>query len=141
MKGHYKLSLDGQILISHIHGQWSGTTALRYAEEVRVLVAGLSAPNFAHLLFFDEWELGTPQSQFITERTVSWLVSKGMSVCAEVFSPDHLKEFKLNKTTAGVSGNLSIRRFDKQVDALDWLAARGFERSNNNSIDVRNVIE
>jgi hypothetical protein len=136
MKGHYKLSLDGQILISHIQGQWSGTTALRYAEEVRELVAGISAPNFAHLLCLDDWELGTPQSQFITERTVSWLVSKGMSVCAEVFSSDHLKEFILNKTTAGVKGILSVRRFDKQLDAQDWLAARGFDRNNNNSIDL-----
>ncbi|MFT6896665.1 MAG: hypothetical protein ACJA13_001068 [Paraglaciecola sp.] len=126
MKGQFRVFSQGQIVVSHITGQWSDQTALKYEYAMHELVASLAEREFSHLLFFEDWELSTPDVQPIVERMVDWLVSQGMCCAAEVFSHDPLKEFLLNKVVEEVKGNVFVRRFSCESDALRWLAEQGF---------------
>lgn len=127
IKGQYRVFSDGQIVVSHICGQWSMSTALKYENALRKVVTNIAEDEFAHLLFFEEWGLNTPAAGPILERVIFWCVSQGMCCAAEVFSPDALKEYLLNKLVEEAKDQLVIHRFSSEQDALLWLAEKGFE--------------
>lgn len=126
MIGQFRVTVDGQVIVSHIKGQWSEETALRFEDELHKVVKRLSTPTFAHLLYFDEWELNTPGALPIIERMIAWCISQGMCASAEIFKPDVLKEYLLNKVQEEIKDNVLIRRFDNASDAKYWLSEQGF---------------
>ncbi|MEP1447705.1 MAG: hypothetical protein ABJK37_16495 [Paraglaciecola sp.] len=127
MKGQYRVFSQGKIVVSHISGQWSKSNALEYEDAVHKVITNLGGREFASLLFFEDWGLNTPEAGPIIERIINWCVNQGMCCAAEVFSPDALKEYLLNKLVKEVKSQLVIRRFSSEHEALLWLAEKGFE--------------
>lgn len=127
MAGQYRVFSQGQIVVSHISGQWSKGKALEYEVDVRKVISNLNGREFVGLLFFEDWGLNTPSASPIIERIINWSVNQGMCCAAEVYSPDALKEYLLNKLVEKVKGKIVTRRFSNEDDALLWLAEKGFE--------------
>lgn len=132
--GQYRVFSQGQIVVSHISGQWSRSRVIEYEKVLHQVVTNLGERKFAHLLFFENWGLNTPAAVPILERIIFWCVSQGMCCAAEVFSPDALKEYLLNKLVEEVKEQLVIRRFSCEHEALLWLAEKGYESNNKVSL-------
>ena len=129
MSGHtqkFEIRLEGRILRTYVKGAWSAQTALKYEQALHNALADFPPQPFAHLLFFNSWELHTPDALPIIQRTVDWIVARGMVCSAEVFQSNALKEFLLNKIDREGSGQLEIRRFNDEPEAMRWLAEQGF---------------
>ncbi|MGO4892847.1 hypothetical protein [Flavobacterium sp. W21_SRS_FM6] len=127
MKGQVKVITKGQIIVSHVKGQWSLQTALRNEEELhRAVLALKPGTTHAHMIFFDEWELHTPEATPVIERTFKWCAGNGMTHAAEILEYDALKEFILQQAIHEKKGHVQIQRFDNEADALSWLIRAGF---------------
>lgn len=134
MKGKIRVFMKGQILVSHVEGQCSVHTLLKYEEELHRLIGRFSGNRFAHMLFFDKWELHTPEAVPVIERIVCWCITQGMGHIAEVLEHNALKEYILKNSLPEKKGNLQNRQFSSEPEALVWLEQEGYVVDNKSLI-------
>jgi hypothetical protein len=103
------------------------------------VIPNVSANRFAHLVLFEQWQLSTPSVEPIIRRVVGWCVSQGICLAAEVFTPNVLKEYLINKAIEEVKDRVTIRRFSNETDARTWLAEMGFETKTSQQLKTYNL--
>lgn len=128
MSMFFQVKTQGQIIYIDIIGQWSECEALGFEQTMHSTIPSLNGGKFAHLISFEKWELSTPEVEPIIKRTLAWCVKQGLSISAEVFTPDALKEYLLDKSVEDTKGELIIRRFNNKKVAATWLAEMGYQK-------------
>lgn len=129
MSMFFQVKTQGQIVYIDIIGQWSERAALEFEQAMYATTATLSGDKFAHLISFEKWGLSTPEVEPIVKRTLAWCMKQGLSISAEVFTPDALKEYLLDKSVEDTKGDLIIRRFSNRKDAAKWLTEMGYQQA------------
>lgn len=126
MKQKFFTSINGQILVTQLYGQWNEHNAEQFAAHIKKLAPQFKKQPFGHLLYFDDWQLGGPGTIPIISDVVSWLVDNGMSCAAEIFHPDVLKAYLLDNMVSESRDRFEIHRFDNARDGITWLECQGF---------------
>ena len=100
--------------------------AQQYAAAFRQ--AGQSMPNrpWGHIVYLDDWELGTPDIEPVIVELVGWAIENSLTRSAQVYSPSMLKKYQLDRMIAESLGEFERRTFKDESSAFDWLKHEGF---------------
>lgn len=136
MKQKFTCSISGQILVTHSIGQWNEHHAKRFATYIKKQVKGFHQQPFGHLIYFDDWQLSGPDTIPVIRDLIGWLVANGMRCAAEIFHPDALKAYLLDKVVSESLEQFDVHRFDNAEDGVAWLKTYGFHTATPLSSDT-----
>jgi hypothetical protein len=126
-QGSFVFRIEGDIIISWVYGKWNASLAKQYDEQLKILVPTFNGKPWARLVFFDRWEIGTPEIEPIIRATASWCWLQELACVAYVYDDDALKTYQLNKITQPSCYGQKFQHFGKTQDALEWLNREGFK--------------
>ena len=128
----FKLWREQRVILASLSGGWSRFTAEDYASEFKTLAAPLAGTDWAHIVYLDNWQLGVPEIEPIIAGLVSWCLDNGLRYTAQVYCPNMVKRYQLNKMISDSSGQLEKRVYPDPQQAFAWLASLGFKLANPN---------
>ncbi|MFD2164990.1 hypothetical protein ACFSJY_01840 [Thalassotalea euphylliae] len=126
--GHGKFSiwLSDNVIHSYVRGEWSADTANRYSEAIHEAASKLPRKHWGHMVYLQQWRLGTPDIEPIITELVTWCLANGLTKAAHVYHPDMLKDYQINKMVISKQGEFEKREFAKESDAIAWLSSFAF---------------
>lgn len=124
--GEFSLRLDNRVIVAHLSGISNASSVLAYSHRFKQLVKSLAPGPWAHIVYLDDWQLGTPEIEPIVEQLVLWCELRQLAFTAQVLNPHSLKEFQLDKMIQQGDTH-SLKRFDNESDAFRWLSYQGFD--------------
>lgn len=124
--GHYDLWLDNHVVLARIKGQWNDIMARQYAESFKEIVQPLIQESWAHIVYLDDWDLGTPEVEPIITELVEWVIRHGLKRTAQVYSPSMLKKFQMDRMVKETIGEFERHVFPKEAPAFEWLYNQGY---------------
>ena len=124
--GHFDIWVDNDVVLARIKGQWNEEMALIYADHFKKVCSPLLTHNWAHIVYLDDWELGTPELEPIVIDLVTWLIERNLKRTAQVYSPNMLKKFQMDRMVKETFGDFERQVFSKEVDAFTWLQQEGY---------------
>lgn len=127
----FRLWREQRVILASISGGWSHFTAEDYASEFKALAAPLAAGDWAHIVYLDNWQLGVPEIEPIVQQLVQWCISNNLRYAAQVYCPNMIKQYQLNKMISDSVGHFERRVYPNEQDAFAWLASRGFATDSN----------
>jgi len=57
------------VLLGKASGTWNIETALRFSLEFRQLALSLNTSKWAHIMYLEDWQLGTPEIEPIVKKS------------------------------------------------------------------------
>ncbi|MDG3084815.1 hypothetical protein P7F88_01410 [Vibrio hannami] len=123
--GEFKIWVTKDILYARLSGTWNEETAIHYVKEFKRLVDNDLPDKWAHVVYLDRWEMGTPEVEPVIEELVDWGVAHGGVHVAQVFGKAILK-FQLDKMVTTENPKLCRKQFEAEREALCWLQECGF---------------
>ena len=124
--GHFDIWIDNHVVLARIKGQWNEEMALVYANHFKTVCEPLLANDWAHIVYLDDWELGTPELEPIVINLVTWLIERNLKRTAQVYSPNMLKKFQMDRMVKETFGDFQRQVFSKETDAFAWLQKEGY---------------
>ena len=125
-RGDFTIWTDKAVLLADAKGAWNMSTAVRYAEQIMLQAKKVSSNRWGHIVFLDDWGLGTPEIEPIIINLVQWCINHHMARLALVFNDDTLKQFQLDKMIVSKTSSFERRYFTSRQPALEWLKEEGF---------------
>jgi len=125
--GQFTLWQDNRVILAHIQGQCNEDMALAFANDFKKIIEPLIHSPWAHIVYLDDWELATPEVENIIKNLVIWLIQHGLTHTAQVYSPNMLKRFQLDRMVTEKTDTFERQVFSEQQAAFNWLAEHGFE--------------
>lgn len=122
----FTLWTEQQVLLAVVRGPWSDLIARDYAEAYRHAVQPLLNRDWAHIVYLDDWGLGSPDIEPIIKNLADWAVTNRLRYFAQVFSPNMVKQYQLNRMLISNLGTCEKRTFAHEADAFGWLNELGF---------------
>ncbi|MDC8832555.1 hypothetical protein [Alteromonas gilva] len=129
--GGYRLWTTGNILHARVHGIWNGRIATAYNREFMVAALPLSNKPWAHMVYLDQWVLGTPEIEPVIKELAGWCAEHQLVCAAHVYSDNMLKEYQLNKMLKNAPGAFELQHFTSFQTAQQWLSTHNFYVSEN----------
>lgn len=129
MKQKFSSNIVGQVVVTRAFGQWNELNAIRFSRYLKERISRLNQQPFGHLLYFDDWQLASPDTVPVIRDLVNWLVDNGMRYAAEIFHPDALKAYLLDNMVIESRDRFQIHRFDNAAEGFAWLESHGFSAS------------
>jgi len=125
----FTLWVEQRVLLSIVRGGWSELTAHDYCAMFKTTAKPLlqSGEPWAHLVYLDDWGLGCPEIEPIIRGLAGWAVGNGLSYFAQVYSPNMVKQYQLDRMLVSDLGTCEKRTYTVEADAFNWLAEMGFE--------------
>lgn len=125
----FTLWVEQRVLLSIVRGGWSELTAHDYCAMFKTTAKPLlqSGEPWAHLVYLDDWGLGCPEIEPIIRGLAGWAVGNGLSYFAQVYSPNMVKQYQLDRMLVSDLGTCEKRTYAVEADAFNWLAEMGFE--------------
>ena len=123
--GEFSLRLDGRVVVAHASGISNASNVLDFSRRFKQLVKSLSPGPWAHIVYLDDWQLGTPDIEPIVTQLVKWCEMRQLVYTAQVLNPHALKEYQLERMVQQGDTH-TLRRFDNESDAFRWLEINGF---------------
>lgn len=133
----FTLWVEQRVLLSIVRGGWSELTAHDYCAMFKSTAKPLlqSGEPWAHLVYLDDWGLGCPEIEPIIRGLAGWAVGNGLSYFAQVYSPNMVKQYQLDRMLVSPTGQCEKRLFPHPDEAIAWLTAQGFPTSDG--LDVK----
>lgn len=128
--GHFDMWIDNHVLLARLKGQWNEEMATFYSKTMKDLAAQFQKQNWAHIVYLDDWELGTPEFEPIINELVEWVINHGLVRTAQVYSPNMLKKFQMDRMVKERVGDFERRIYPDELSAFSWLASEGFPVQN-----------
>ena len=122
----FRLWREQRVILASINGGWNRFTAEDYASEFKALAAPLAGSDWAHIVYLDNWQLGVPEIEPVIRHLVYWCVSNGLRYAAQVYCPNMIKQYQLDKMVSSSFANFERRVYPNEQDAFAWLASVGF---------------
>ena len=76
--GHYDLWLDNQVVLARIKGQWNEDMSKQFSQALKDISAPLTQGAWAHIVYLDDWELGTPDIEPVIKDLAIWAIQHGL---------------------------------------------------------------
>lgn len=124
--GRFSLWVDHRVLIGTASGSWCVETAREFADEFKQIAGELIAQPWGHIIYLDDWGLGVPEIEPVIEELTHWAIANNLCLAAQVFSPNMLKAYQMNKMVHDVHGHFERRQFANADQAFSWLHQHGF---------------
>jgi len=124
--GDFDMWVDNQVLLARIKGQWNGEMAAHYSKRMKELVHGFNGQTWAHIVYLDDWELGTPDLEPVINELVAWVIEHGLTRTAQVFKASMLKKSQMDRMVKERIGDFERRAFATEDEAFFWLEQEGF---------------
>lgn len=128
--GHFDMWIDNQVLLARLKGQWNEEMATVYSDTMKELATSFNGEKWAHIVYLDDWELGTPEFEPIINELVTWVIEHGLIRTAQVYSPNMLKKFQMDRMVKEKVGDFERRIYPEELPAFSWLAEEGFPVQN-----------
>jgi len=125
--GQFTLWRENQVILAHIQGQCNEDMALAYSDQIKQVAAPLLNSKWAHIVYLDDWELATPEVESIIQSLVAWLIAHGLTHTAQVYSPNMLKRYQLDRMITQKTDTFERQVFSDEPSAFAWLAQKGFK--------------
>ena len=87
--GHFDMWIDNRVLLAKLKGQWNGEMAHIFSQNMKELAATFEGQKWGHIVYLDDWELGTPELEPIINELVTWVTNHGLVRTAQVYSPKY----------------------------------------------------
>ena len=126
-KGSFDLWQTDNILNASITGLWNGSVASQYRSAFVKQASLLCHAPWAHIVYLDNWVLGTPEIEPIIQGLVKWCNNNNLAFAAHVYSRNMLKEYQLNKMLVSDQNRFVLCHFDELESAVNWLIANGYD--------------
>lgn len=131
--GKYKLWLENQVIVLAAAGGWNKEAAQELFESISQLLPALNGNKFAKLVDARQWELGTPDFQYLTESALQELVEQGLTREVFIVQKGSLKKDQLKLITP--TDSRYQRTFvETPEQAINWLKEQGFNCVLDNSM-------
>lgn len=124
--GKYSIRLDNQVMVIHCYGCWNATTALQFIEEFKRTAQYIYQSSWAHIVFFDDWVLSTPDCEAPVNDMLKWAVRNKMTHSVRIYREDALKSYQLNRMMDERDNSHVIRHFYTEEEGFNWLAESGY---------------
>lgn len=134
--GHFDIWVDNRVVLARIKGQWNEDMAKIYADQFMSICAPLTSQNWAHIVYLDDWELGTPELEPIVIELVTWLLERNLKRTAQVYSPSMLKKFQMDRMVQESINDFERQTFATESEAFTWLENEGFPVSQKNLLPI-----
>lgn len=133
----FTLWTEQRVLMAVLRGGWNERTALDFADAFKQTAKPLLGQPWAHIVYLDDWELGVPEIEPIVRGLVSWCIDNGLRHAAQVYSPNMVKQYQLDKMVSDRIELSPAEHFEKRVysdelAAFAWLAELGFSTDSLN---------
>ena len=127
----FRLWREQRVILARLSGGWSRFTAEDYASEFKALAAPLAGADWAHIVYLDNWQLGVPEIEPIVQQLVQWCINNGLRCAAQIYCPNMIKQYQLNKMVSDSAGRFEKRVYPNEQAAFAWLASVGFATDTN----------
>ncbi len=124
--GHFDMWIDNRVILARLKGQWNEEMALLYAKSFKQMAKPFVGEDWAHIVYLDDWELGTPEFETIIIELVTWVIEHGLTRTAQVYSPNMLKKFQMDRMVKETVGRFERQVFADENEAFTWLNQEGF---------------
>lgn len=128
--GHFDIWRDNTVILARLKGQWNKEMAQTYADRFKVTAQPLLHQDWAHIVYLDDWELGTPEFEAVIIDLVTWVIEHGLKRTAQVYSPSMLKQFQMDRMVKETQGEFVRHVFSDEQQAFAWLEAEGYPVEN-----------
>lgn len=122
----FQVWTENQVLLACVRGCWDRQAALDYTKAFKVAAAKFKGQPWAHIVYLDDWQLGTPDIEPIVQELVTWCLHNGLVLTAHVYCPHSVKRYQLDKMIIEKSLTFERRVYAEQQQAFNWLAEQGF---------------
>lgn len=126
--GTYQLSLDNQVIVLKAYGGWNKEAAQQLFADIEHLISKLPQTPFAKLIDARQWQLGTPDFQYLTKKALQSLVNKGLSREVYIVQKGTLKKDQL-KLMCPSDSRYQRKFVETAEEAIAWLHQQGFSCS------------
>lgn len=126
-KGDFEIWRNDNVLNASITGLWNATVANNYRKEFLKQAFVLTHSPWAHIVYLDNWVLGTPEIEPIIQSLVQWCNNNNLACAANVYSRNMLKEYQLNKMLVSDENKFVLQHFYELDEAIQWLQTESFD--------------
>ena len=122
----FRLWREQRVILASAAGSWNRFTAEDYAKEFKALAKPLIGSDWAHIVYLDNWQLGVPEIEPVITELVSWCLDNGLRYTAQVYCPNMVKRYQLDRMIANSHVHFEKRVYANEQQALAWLSSLGF---------------
>jgi len=122
----FTIWLDNNVLIAMVKGSWTEQDAKDYARDFKASATPLTGSDWAHIVYLDNWQLGAPEIEPVVKDLVSWCLQNSLRYTAQVYCPNMVKQYQLDRMIIDNSSQFEKRVYPNQQDAFAWLESLGF---------------
>ena len=97
-----------------------------YSKALKLAAAKFKGQQWAHIVYLDDWQLGTPDIEPIVQELVGWCLQNSLIVTAQVYCPHSVKRYQLDKMIIEKTPTFERRVYANEDDAFNWLEQHGF---------------
>lgn len=134
---------ERSVLLTVVRGGWGERTAMDYCDAFKTAAKPFINANnglgqdWAHIVYLDDWGLGSPDIEPIIKNLADWAVRNRLRYFAQVFSPNMVKQYQLNRMLISDLGTCEKRTYAQEADAFAWLQEMGFSTNNTGAMVKR----
>lgn len=133
----FSIWTEQRVLMAVVRGPWSDLTARDYVAAYTAAASALIHDDWAHIVYLDDWGLGSPDIEPIIKNLADWAVRNRLRYFAQVFSPNMVKQYQLNRMLISDLGTCEKRTYAQEADAFAWLQEMGFSTNNTGAMVKR----
>ncbi|MDO6567069.1 hypothetical protein Q4561_08355 [Alteromonas sp. 1_MG-2023] len=123
---NYVIRRDNNIVIIHVKGAWDAIITESFSNDFKNIGRMLSHAPWAHLVYFDEWALSTPDAEPVVNAMLVWAEAHNMTHTARVYKDNALKTYQLDRMIDLEEQKGLTRHFESASEGFSWLAEHGF---------------
>ncbi|WP_423186985.1 hypothetical protein ACO1PK_01855 [Alishewanella sp. d11] len=126
----FQLWTENNVLLACISGSWDERAASDYSKALKHEASQLKGRPWAHIVYLDDWQLGTPEIEPIIQDLVTWCLHNGLVLTAQVYCPHSVKRYQLDKMIIEKTLTFERRVYTEEQSAFNWLAEQGYAVEN-----------
>ncbi len=124
--GSFDIKVDNQVCLSRINGAWNKEEARLYCTKLKDSLKELIKQPWAMIVYLNDWELGTPETEQISNELVQWCMEHDLRKIVTVYSPNLIKNLQIERLTIKSIGAVDFRCFAQEKEAFAWLKSEGY---------------
>ena len=130
-RGGFRLFTDDFVLLSVPSGISGRSIAQKYVDEIKSKVAEFNGQPWAHIVYLNEWQLGTPEVEPIITELSRWCLANNLKYTAIIETANSVRQYQNNKMLIKQNERTDYDRqsFANADLAIEWLNSLGFRVS------------
>lgn len=124
--GRFEVWSDSTVVYAALYGSTNVELITHFGNELKRVALEQMPENWGHVVWLEDWELGTPETEPIIQDLTKWCIEHGLIRAAQVFSPSTIKRYQLDKMVTAQEGPFTRRQFRTTAEAASWMRREGF---------------